>query len=398
MNEAASQPVLDGIAIVNGDKRSVAYRPQFARLTGSATAAVLLQQIMFRWDSNGNEAFYKFKSPCSHDKYRPGDSWCEELAFTESEFDNAIAKIGTKITKGLSKQAAFDFKMPRIEDFKGFEDAYEDALVIAVQHSVIYWTDGGRVTWYAINRPILNELILMVYGAKPEILVYLDKSRNRSYLGKRKKRVYLSSESNRDNSKNIPPKAAAPVPDLKVVKKMPEVKEVRSTQDHMLPIEAWCLELNGSLPTTFKMGAFARVSKEWHASGITPDNMTCAAQLFKAWLAAHPGAPVVNWQVNAMRGVIDGALALCRMGIVPNDVTAFVKEQKSQEFWKGKVVSFDYVKNNLPTWKIERSPTESPAPDLVDDPDNPGVKIPRSKLAARERNKKLIEAEYGKTA
>lgn len=172
--------------IVAEDKRAVAYRPNFARLTGSVTAAVLLQQILFYADKHGSKPFYKFKSPCAHKKYTSGDSWCEELGFSRAEFDNALKKIGTKISKGRSKGTLSAWKMPEQSEWKDDDLGFGAALNIAVQHLITYWTDGSRITWYQVNTDLLNNLLCAIYDAKVEILLYLDKARNQRYLGKAK--------------------------------------------------------------------------------------------------------------------------------------------------------------------------------------------------------------------
>ncbi len=201
MSEVTPQPVVDGIAIINGDRRSIAYRPALARLTGSVTSAILLQQIMFHWENNEREPFYKFKLPCDHEKYRPGDSWCEELAFTKAEFDSALIQIGSKIKRGLSKTVALNYSMPRLEDFQGYEPAYSEALELAIKHCVVFWTDSNRITWFTINADLLNTIIAAIYTPKSTFLTFLDKSRNRIYLDESGKPLYLSSSERNQRSR-----------------------------------------------------------------------------------------------------------------------------------------------------------------------------------------------------
>src|SRR5690242_6867465 len=86
------------------DKTVIPYRKSFARLTGNTLAAILLQQMTFHWDNNGRRAFYKFFQPCDHDLYQVGNSWAEELEWSEREFNTAINIIGTKIKRGHGKQ------------------------------------------------------------------------------------------------------------------------------------------------------------------------------------------------------------------------------------------------------------------------------------------------------
>lgn len=189
--------------------------------------------------------------------------------------------------------------------------------------------------------------------------------------------------TNTDTSKDVSlaPASPAPAPSLptsnddngpKVVEnaqpdeKPPTLKEVpkpppssgkvppRPTQPHMLPIEAWYLRLKATAPPTFKFSTYSRYSKELHDAGETVESMDCAAQLVEAWIAAHRGAIVLRWQIDALRPMVDGALALCRMGIMPDDIERYVKEKKrTDKFFAGQAVSFDYVIKNIPTWKIE---------------------------------------------
>lgn len=129
------------IKILEDDGDLIIYRKSLREIAGSVTGTVLLQQIIFR--SKGRENFYKFKSPCSHELYKEGDSWTEELGFSPKEFDNALKKIGTKITRGTSK-----FDALKKDDPTGI---------------VIYWTDANRVTWYQLNRSLLGKLLRGIY-------------------------------------------------------------------------------------------------------------------------------------------------------------------------------------------------------------------------------------------
>jgi hypothetical protein len=127
------------------DGNFIAYRPKLVKITGSVLSAILLQQMIRRFVYNGMKQFYKFREPCQHRAYHEGDSWTEELAFTEYEFDTALKHIGTKITKGVSKA-----EMLKKTDATGL---------------VLYWIDANRVTWYSVNTRLLGILI------SPEYLV-----------------------------------------------------------------------------------------------------------------------------------------------------------------------------------------------------------------------------------
>lgn len=234
------------LKLIADDKNSVSYRPSFARLTGSATAAILLQQIVYWWSIKGCEPFFKFKEPCKHKAYKPGDSWCEELALSRAEFDNAFDKICTKVGKGQTSASVINFLMPRKEDFAGDDLAFGHALIIAVQHMVVVWRDGDNKTWYQVNTKLFTELIELLYDATEAnagILLSLANARNSRYLGKVKSSrslgnvrnsLYPITETTQETTHNTsqptpeapkpkPPKAAAapkeivPAPDVALI-------------------------------------------------------------------------------------------------------------------------------------------------------------------------------------
>jgi len=128
----------DLLKIFANDQRMILYRPEWRTFTGSVTSTILLQQILYRWDKNDRKPFYKFKEPCGHDLYRPGDSWTEELGFSRKEFDSALKKIGTKRTKKT-----------------------EGPTTSIVE----YWTDINRITYYNINPGVLQDELDKLYAA-----------------------------------------------------------------------------------------------------------------------------------------------------------------------------------------------------------------------------------------
>ncbi len=128
---------------LSDDKDAIPYRKRLRPITGSVTATILLQQMVYLDDKKQGEPFYKFKSPCDHELYRDDDSWVEDLGFSIKEFDTALKKIGTKVTKGISKGEAYQKTDPT--------------------GLVIYWTDSDRVTWYHLNRDLLGKYLLGIY-------------------------------------------------------------------------------------------------------------------------------------------------------------------------------------------------------------------------------------------
>lgn len=81
------------IQVLAKDNDVILYRKELNSITGGITSTILLQQMIFRFVNNDNKPFYKFKEPCNHEKYKDGDSWCEELGFSKKEFDTAFKRL-----------------------------------------------------------------------------------------------------------------------------------------------------------------------------------------------------------------------------------------------------------------------------------------------------------------
>lgn len=137
------------LSVLSHDKNIKIYRPEFRKICGSVNAAILLHQMMY-WglDENGEAIeFYKFKEPCKHEAYKPGDSWCEELGFSREEFDNAINQIGFKKVRGW-KEGRSKVKQVAQKETDAF---------------VIYYTDKARFTWYRVNVALLGKVLKSLY-------------------------------------------------------------------------------------------------------------------------------------------------------------------------------------------------------------------------------------------
>jgi hypothetical protein len=149
--------------LLANDGKLVNYRPEMRAIAGDTLAGILLSRIWFWWNQKDKEAFYKFNAPCQHEKYRPGDSWREELGFTRSELTTALGKIATKIKTGMKKSDAMKWTDP-LGNLRGPESI------------VLYWRDSSHFTWYWVNEPLfLAHSIKAHYPEVPnaEILHYL---------------------------------------------------------------------------------------------------------------------------------------------------------------------------------------------------------------------------------
>jgi uncharacterized phage protein (TIGR02220 family) len=124
------------LEVIKHDGRQIIYRPELNKVTGSVTATILFQQILYRFERNGGKPFYKFKEPCTHDLYVSGDSWTEELGFSRAEFDTALKSMSAKVNS----------RGPRPDNVL-----------------IWYWTDMERRTFYALNEAYAHKVINSLY-------------------------------------------------------------------------------------------------------------------------------------------------------------------------------------------------------------------------------------------
>lgn len=68
-----------------------------------------MQQLEY-WFNKYPNWFYKFTEPCNHEVYKEGDSWCEELGFSRSEFTTAFNGLGVKYKSKTEYNAAQEDK------------------------------------------------------------------------------------------------------------------------------------------------------------------------------------------------------------------------------------------------------------------------------------------------
>ena len=137
------------IDLIAEDRSLITYRPSLNKMTGSVTATILLQQILY-WESKSGGQFFKFKQPCRHKMYRDGDSWCEELAFSRREFDGGLKLIGCqRKSDDLIKEMNSEEK-----------ETYRERLKTAF---IIYWTDTDRKTWYIVQKATLGKALSALY-------------------------------------------------------------------------------------------------------------------------------------------------------------------------------------------------------------------------------------------
>ncbi len=154
------------LQVLSDDKNLIVYRKELNRLTGSVTATILLQQLIFHASQKKYSPFYKFVEPCTNEFYRSGDSWTEELGFTKYEFNTAYKKI-------------------------------ENLGIVTKKINM------NRVTFYTLNKSILGKLIMSIY--EKSVTIQKEPSNNGqkgvSFVSE-DYQLTKSENINLDNSKN----------------------------------------------------------------------------------------------------------------------------------------------------------------------------------------------------
>lgn len=143
---------VDILEILAGDKELVTYRPALRGIGSSVIGTIILQQIIYWWKRSGGK-FYKFIEPCDHAMYKQGDSWSEELGLSAKEFRTGLENFAFKCGKKNKELHG-----------EGYEEAKNS-------HTVWYYTDNDRVTWYQINESLLHKLLSGVYEVTPQAAV-----------------------------------------------------------------------------------------------------------------------------------------------------------------------------------------------------------------------------------
>lgn len=112
--------------IIANDKNIIPYRKELNLITGGALESIFLAQLLYWYEVNDCNEFFKFREPCEHSLYKEGDSWVEELGLSVKIIDRII-----KVFKN-----------------KGF---------------LTTRTTLDRKTYYKVNIELINELLSEVY-------------------------------------------------------------------------------------------------------------------------------------------------------------------------------------------------------------------------------------------
>lgn len=148
--------------IIANDKNIIPYRKELNLITGGALESIFLAQLLYWYEVNDCNEFFKFREPCEHSLYKEGDSWVEELGFSIKIIDRII-----KVFKD-----------------KGF---------------LTTRTTMDRVTYYALNIELINELLEGIYETTKTAFTKMPKGE----LRKPPKGNYETAKRGTSNNSNI---------------------------------------------------------------------------------------------------------------------------------------------------------------------------------------------------
>jgi hypothetical protein len=123
--------------ILSITRNSIPYVKELKKLplVDSVNACILMQQLDY-WFERYPDGFYKFLKPAERNSaYKQGDSWTEELGFSEAEFRTAFDKIGVRYE---SKTEYF-----KAED--KFQGKYYCSYTDKIQHMTYYCRNHALV-------------------------------------------------------------------------------------------------------------------------------------------------------------------------------------------------------------------------------------------------------------
>ncbi|MHC1750584.1 MAG: hypothetical protein AB9856_20125 [Cellulosilyticaceae bacterium] len=229
--------------------KTLRYIPELNKATGSINATLLLLQLEYWFTKTKGKSFFKFLEPCTHEAYRPTDSWVEELGFSKAEFRHAFSQIG-KVYKSRTA-------------YQNSTDPFEGKLYLS------YFDRMRKITYYIRNTNEVTKL-LASYTITTNISRDLDCEDGLSLDNN----IILPSINDTDNISPIDSSSAS-TPYLKIINHFhttcPHLKAVSglSTKHQKLMDTLWHYT-NYNLESIFNV--FNAVAQNDFLSGRLPEN------------------------------------------------------------------------------------------------------------------------------
>lgn len=257
---------MDTLSFVADDRNLITYRPAWNAFTGGVNATILLQQVIFYWQNNGQKPFYKFKQPCSHRLYRTGDSWTEKLGMTTKEFDTALGKLKAKglVSSSIDISRVTQYTLHENLVKQMFEAVYtsknshtqkgiyvnDDCAVTNTQKGV-YVNDDCAAT-YATNVDLLDDKSAVTYQPNQDLDIQrlTTEITTENNSKKKEKPNFLKNEmvDNMQRESPIPPVQPVPIRGLlNPVNEQASIQalaKITSSQQRIYrQLRTWCVDI-----------------------------------------------------------------------------------------------------------------------------------------------------------
>lgn len=164
---------------------SIPYHKELRPIAGSVTSAILMRQLEY-WFEKYPDGFYKFLEPSpNNEKYKEGDSWSEELAFSPDEFRTAFDKIGIRYKS------------------KNEFDSNSNSLFNSQQGEKFYCSYHDKIkgiTWYFRNSRIGSIIDDIINLRNSTIPIYGDGQSQFTELGNGNLQYYITENTSENTS------------------------------------------------------------------------------------------------------------------------------------------------------------------------------------------------------
>lgn len=152
--------------MLNEAGKSIPYRPVLRQLTGDVNAALLLQQIIYRYVGKERVPFYKFHAACEHPLYKQGDSWTEELGLTTDQINDALKKIGTR-TRRKDHTKVLQDTQPRFG--QNPDKRMKNQVILLNRTSLVaYWKEADNALRFVLNEALLKNAVQQLPNLREE--------------------------------------------------------------------------------------------------------------------------------------------------------------------------------------------------------------------------------------
>lgn len=142
-------------------QKTIAYNPKLAVLLGGALEAIVLKQLLYWTDVKGG-TFYKFTSPCSHEKYVEGDSLEEETGISNKQLSRCLDLLCFRRGKKTNDAIAEEIGKKDADSIRHRREELES------QSLFVRYTDQNRVTYYIPNLILLSNLLKVGFLVNPQ--------------------------------------------------------------------------------------------------------------------------------------------------------------------------------------------------------------------------------------